>query len=213
MTAESLTSGRDTTADARATALSAPSLNNQLFSHTPFRHAMLTACFSAATGEYLLRWLETDAPWVAKRTDFYEQFEFSCWDSVSPAAAYLTSTLVLDQVRDAMTGMFGVSFDDEVSIVCHKLVHGQHIGIHNDYLDDRDETHRLTIQVNRGLADADGGVLMLFNSDDAADIHRLLRPEHLSALAFEISPQSFHAVSQIHSGERYTIIYSLRAVR
>jgi hypothetical protein len=52
---------------------------------------------------------------------------------------------------------------------------------------------------------------MLFSSGDPADVHRVLRPQHLSAFAFEISPDSFHAVSQMHGGARYTVIYSLRA--
>jgi hypothetical protein len=54
---------------------------------------------------------------------------------------------------------------------------------------------------------------MLFSSGDPADVHRVLRPQHLSAIAFEISPASFHAVSQMHGGARFTVIYSLRARR
>jgi hypothetical protein len=32
-------------------------------------------------------------------------------------------------------------------------------------------------------------------------------------MAFAISPQSFHAVSTIQRGERYTLVYSFQAVR
>jgi hypothetical protein len=179
---------------------------------TPFRYATLTECFTPRTGEHLLEWFEHDAPWIAKRTDFYEQYEFSCWDSASPAACYLTGHDVLDAVGIAMTELFGREFEPRVSVVCHKLVRGHRIGIHNDHLVE-EESHRLTIQLNRGLADGDGGFLMLFNSGDPSDVHRVLRPTHLSALAFEISPDSFHAVSEMHGGVRYTIIYSLRARR
>ena len=179
---------------------------------TPFRYATLTGCFTPQIGEQVLEWFERDAPWTAKRTDFYEQYEFSCWDSASPAASYLTSCDVLGAIRAAMTEIFGCEFASDVSVVCHKLVRGHRIGIHNDYLDG-EETHRLTIQLNRGLADDDGGFLMLFKSGDPADVHQVLRPEHLSALAFEISADSFHAVSEMHGGARYTVIYSLRARR
>jgi len=178
----------------------------------PFRYATLTGCFAPQSAEHLLKWFESDAPWVSKQTDFYEQYEFSCWDSASPATSYLTRGDVLDAVRSAMREMFGREFEPDASVVCHKLVRGHRIGIHNDYLIG-EESHRLTLQLNRGLADTDGGFLMLFNSADPADVHRVLRPTHLSALAFEISPGSFHAVSEMHRGERYTIIYSLRARR
>lgn len=189
-----------------------PDLSSRDAVATPFRYATLTDCFASQIGEHILQWLERDAPWAAKQTDFYEQYEFSCWDSASPVAAYLTRDDVLDTVRSALTEIFGHDFEPGISVVCHKLVRGHRIGIHNDYLLD-EETHRLTLQLNRGLADSDGGYLMLFNSGDPSDVHRVLRPTHLSALAFEISAASFHAVSEMHGGERYTIIYSLRVRR
>lgn len=187
-----------------------PDLSHRSPSAEPFRHAILADCLSVPVGQELLRWFESDAPWVSKRTDFYEQFEFSCWDSAAPAAEYLTGEKTLAVVRALMTDLFGFGFESAVSIVCHKLVRGHRIGIHNDYLGG-EETHRLTIQLNRGLADEDGGFLMIFNSDDPADIHQVFRPQHLSALAFEISADSYHAVSEMHGGERYTVIYSLKA--
>ena len=187
-----------------------PDLRRRVVAASPFRYATFTECFAPNAAEGVLEWLEADAPWAAKRADFYEQFEFSCWDSASPAASYLTSRGVLDVVQVEMSKIFEREFEPHVDVVCHKLVRGHRIGIHNDYLVG-EETHRLTIQLNRGLADRDGGFLMLFNSGDPADVHRVLRPLHLSALAFEISSDSFHAVSEMHRGERYTIIYSLRA--
>ena len=53
---------------------------------------------------------------------------------------------------------------------------------------------------------------MLFNSADPTDIHKLFRPVNLSGLLFEISAASHHAVSQVHGGARYSLIYSLRAI-
>ena len=193
-----------------AAAWQLPDLSQRSVSTQPFHHAVLTECLSPRVGNQLLQWFEDDAPWVSKRTDFYEQFEFSCWDSTAPAAQYLTSNETLGVVRAVMMDIFGCGFESSVSVVCHKLVHGHRIGIHNDYLVG-EETHRLTIQLNRGLRDDDGGFLMIFNSDDPADVHQILRPQHLSALAFEISADSYHAVSEMHGGERYTVIYSLKA--
>ncbi len=198
--------------ESEAVAWPQPDLSSRAVNTAPFRYATLTGCFTLQVGEKVLEWFERDAPWIAKQTDFYEQYEFSCWDSTSAAASYLTSGSALDAVHTAMTEMFGHEFEPDVSVVCHKLVRGHRIGIHNDYLVG-EESHRLTIQLNRGLTDDDGGFLMLFNSGDPADVHRVLRPLHLSALAFEISTDSFHAVSEMHGGERYTVIYSLRTPR
>ena len=73
------------------------------------------------------------------------------------------------------------------------------------------ETHRLTVQLNRGLRDEDGGFFMLFNSDDPSDVHRILRPVSASAIGFAIGPDSHHAVSRLHGGTRFTLVYSFHA--
>jgi hypothetical protein len=177
---------------------------------TPFHYANFEKCWPDVIGEAILEWFEDAAPWHLTCTDFYEQSEFSCWDSLSPVATFLRSDDVLHAVRATMTHLFAKTFEESVNVVCHRLLPPQKIGIHNDALVG-EETHRMLIQFNRGLKDADGGVLMLFNSDDPSDIHRLLRPVHLSGFAFEISTTSNHAVSQIHGGERYSLIYSFRA--
>lgn len=188
-----------------------PNLRHRSLKDTPFRYAILSDCLSSNVGRAILAWFEDGAPWRLKRTDFYEQHELSCWDSTSPVASFLTSPDVLNIVRLSMAEIFGRHFDETISVVCHMLLEGQRIGIHNDFLVGED-SHRLVIQVNRGLSDADGGILMLFNSDDPADIHNLLRPVSLTGFAFEISAASYHAVSQVYEGARYTVIYSLRAI-
>ena len=64
---------------------------------------------------------------------------------------------MLEAVRNGMTAVFDSAFDDEVNVVFHRLLPPQRIGIHNDYLAG-EETHRLIIQLNRGMSDSDGGV-------------------------------------------------------
>jgi hypothetical protein len=188
-----------------------PTLKQRSVETSPFRFATFLRCLSPELGDALLAWFEGDAPWRLTRTEFYEQYEFSCWDSSSPLAAFLTSREILGVVRAEMTEIFDRRFEGGVDVVCHRLLPTQKIGIHNDYIPGQ-ETHRLTIQVNRGLTDTDGGVLMLFNGNDAADIHELLHPLSLSGFAFEISADSHHAVSQVHGGVRFSVIYSLRAL-
>lgn len=188
-----------------------PDLSQRIVREKPFRYATVHECLETNLGDEVLAWFEHDAPWHLKRTDFYEQYEFSCLDSTSPIASHLTSSAVLDAVRSEMMDIFGRAFEEPISVVAHKLLEGQRIGIHNDYLVG-EESHRLVIQLNHGLSDDDGGFLMIFNSDDPADIARVMRPIHVSGFAFEISSASFHAVSEVHGGVRYSLIYSLCAL-
>jgi hypothetical protein len=174
----------------------------------PFRHFVLGRCLDPKCASVLLDWFEADAPWRLVETDFYEQYEFSLFDADPPGLGEaLIEPAGLTEIRWRMASLFGVEFEDRVSVVAHKLSRGQRIAIHNDYLAG-EETHRLVIQLNRGLRDEDGGFFMLFNSSDPEDIHRVLRPVNLSGLGFEISARSFHAVSRMHIHERYTLVYS-----
>jgi hypothetical protein len=147
----------------------------------------------------------------------------ACWTSnciagSSPAQrlpmplAHLVEPAGLEAARRFIEEEFACQLTDRIDVVAHKLLPGQRIAIHNDHLVG-EETHRLTVQLNRGLSDEDGGFFMLFNSRDAADVHGVLRPASNTAIAFEISTESHHAVSRLHGGERYTLVYSFHAHR
>lgn len=156
----------------------------------------------------LLAWFETDAPWKLVETDFYEQYEFSLWDVEVPAPLrILREPAFLRLLRTKFEDLLDVKFGDDVDVAAHKLIPGQRIRLHNDFID-RESTYRLLIQLNRGCKDEDGGLLLLFNSSDPADIHKAFRPIHNSAIGFVVSPTSNHAVSLISGGERFTLVYS-----
>ncbi|MCV0383747.1 MAG: 2OG-Fe(II) oxygenase [Erythrobacter sp.] len=177
----------------------------------PFRYFVAEHCLDAAIEPVLLDWLETDAPWTLVETDFYEQFEFDLRDAdLPPALACLVDPEMLGRLRRKMEQALGDALAQHVQLVAHRLDPGQRIAIHND-MREGGETHRLTVQLNRGLTNADGGFFMLFNSDDASDVHRILRPVSGSAIGFAISSASHHAVSRLHGGTRFTLVYSFYA--
>jgi hypothetical protein len=179
----------------------------------PFSYLLLERVFPHAVVECLITWLERDGPWRLVETDFYEQYEFSLLDVELPMPlAHLVEPAGLEAARRFIEEEFACQLTDRIDVVAHKLLPGQRIAIHNDYLVG-EETHRLTVQLNRGLSDEDGGFFMLFNSRDAADVHRVVRPASNTAIAFEISTESHHAVSRLHGGERYTLVYSFHAHR
>ncbi len=190
----------------RAFAIGCPELQP-----TPFAHVMVDRCLGEADEAALLTWFEQDAPWRLVQTDFYEQYEFSLLHvPLSPPVARLFAPAVLDDLRRQMAETFGSALTHQVSAVAHKLLPGQRIAIHNDYLVG-EETHRLTVQLNRCLREEDGGFFMLFNSFDAADVHSIHRPVSANGIGFAIGPQSHHAVSRMHGGERFTIVFSFYA--
>lgn len=178
---------------------------------TPFRYFLAAKTLVPSVEAKLLDWFERDAPWKLVEADFYEQFEFDLRDAQLPEPlTTLTTPEMLDGIRQKVQAALGDPLGPYVQVVAHRLELGQRIAIHND-MREGGETHRLTVQLNRGLDDEDGGFFMLFNSDDPNDVHRILRPISGSSIGFAISPTSHHAISQLHGGTRFTLVYSFYA--
>jgi len=174
----------------------------------PFPYAISPESLDLNVSSQILGWLESDAPWRLVETEFYEQFEFSLYDSQPPLSlTFLRSPDFLAAMKTRMASMFGAELDEQIDATAHRLVPGQRIRLHNDFIPGA-ETHRLMIQLNRSWKDENGGLLLFFNSADPSDIHKIFRPVHNSAVAFAITRESHHAVSTVYGGERFTLVYS-----
>ncbi len=177
-------------------------------SSKPFPYFVSPEALQPAMSQSVLAWLETHVPWQLVKTDFYEQFEFSLWDALLPwSLNFLRSPFFLMSIKKRLEEVFGVDLKDHPDITAHKLIPGQRIRLHNDFIPGA-ETHRLLVQFNRGWQDTNGGLLLFFHSDDPADIHKIFRPRHNSAVGFALTQHSYHAVSTIHAGTRFTLVYS-----
>lgn len=174
----------------------------------PFKYFLADEAFDRGISLLLLDWLESYAPWKLVITDFYEQYEFNFLEVQLPAPLFfLQERTFLDNIKEIMEKIFEVNLSPRIDLSAHKLIPSQRIRLHNDFISGQ-ETHRLLIQLNRGWADGKGGLLIFFKSPNPADVHRVFLPVHNSIVGFAISPNSHHAVSTVHSGERFTIVYS-----
>jgi Rps23 Pro-64 3,4-dihydroxylase Tpa1-like proline 4-hydroxylase len=181
------------------------------FFSAPFPYFFSPTALTEETSSSVLAWLENCTSWKLTETDFYEQHEFSFWDVELPAhLSFLKKLDFFNTLRTRMEELFGVRLQQRLDFTAHRLVPGQRIRLHNDYIPGC-ETHRLLIQLNREWTDENGGMLMFFNSSDPTDVHRIFHPTHNSAVGFAISMDSNHAVSTIHGGERFTLVYSFYA--
>lgn len=176
----------------------------------PFPHFMAPAVLPVGLAERTLAWLEGSTAWQLTTTSFYEQYEFSLFGAKLPASVReLVSPVLLDAARRQLEEILAAGPLELTDVAVHKLTDGHRIGIHNDYLGQA-ESHRLLIQLNTGWQPDHGGYLLLFNSADANDVHSLVAPHHNSAVGFEISPRSHHAVSMVYDFHRYTLVYTFK---
>ena len=182
-------------------------VNSIEFEALPFEHFTGHGGPPAARPEWI-EWLETEAPWKLTSTDFYEQYEFSLLHATpAPIVRRLIDPETLRSLRDLMSGYFRRALSERVDVTAHKLVAGQTIRIHNDYISGG-ESHRLLLQLNRGWEPAHGGYLMFFGGPEPESVCKVIDPGNGSVQAFAISPRSWHAVSTVHGGERFTVVYS-----
>ena len=192
---------------------------NPLDLSTAISRAHPFPCFSVARvvsnelEQTLLAWLETEAPWRLTVMDFYEQYEFDFQDVALPSELEpMFSQDSLDELRQNVGALFGTALKPQIEITAHKLNRSQRIRIHNDARPEG-ETHRLLVQLNRGWSEANGGLLMLFRGPEVEALDDIIEPTSGSAFGFEISTASYHAVSQVYQGDRYTLVYSFYADR
>lgn len=176
----------------------------------PFPHFCAETILPVIDENHILNWLEQTKDWKLIVTDFYEQLEFSFFDVVMPDSV---KHLIEEDTIKLIATTIEKSMDSHklelVGITAHKLVDGHRIGLHNDYIGG-EETHRFILQISSNWTEANGGYLMLFNSDNVEDVSKLILPLSNTAFGFQISPQSYHAVSTIYNFSRYSIVYTFK---
>jgi len=102
--------------------------------------------------------------------------------------------------------VFGVSLSGRINISAHKLTAGHHASIHTDNLPG--ETHRIVVQLNRGRADGSRGNLVLLAGPSPNDVEIVFKQRTNSAIGFPLGPASYHAVTEVKTGTRFSIIYT-----
>jgi Rps23 Pro-64 3,4-dihydroxylase Tpa1-like proline 4-hydroxylase len=174
----------------------------------PFPYFTALGAFGEDVSSAILEWLEAETHWKLVETEFYEQYELSLAGVSMPGSLeFLAGRRFLDDLRSKVERIFDVQLSESIDCTAHKLLPGQRIRIHNDFILGQ-ETHRVLVQLNRRWHSDQGGFLMFFNSRNPSDIHRVIKPVHDSVVGFAISEDSNHAVSIIHGGERFTLVFS-----
>ena len=181
--------------------------------HTqPFRYCRATNIYDEGTCDSLLYFFDHAAPWSLVRRPFYEEYELPLTADLLKNVCDVLCPDQLGRIRSAMEGAFGVSLQNRVEVIAHKMATGQRIGIHNDFGAPW-RSHRLVVWLSRGYSESYGGHLVLFNSHDPADVHRVILPEHNTAVAFALTSASYHAVTEVTEAIRYSVVYSFWTAR
>jgi len=113
--------------------------------------------------------------------------------------------------RDLIEREFRCVLGRHFTVGCNRMVEGQLIRIHNDSPDGARgvwENYRQLLYLDKDYTDDCGGALCLFAGSDTSTITRAVRPVFNTCVAMQLSTTSYHAVSKIRRGERYSVVVS-----
>lgn len=181
---------------------------------TPFTHFVRFDAIDSDAASATLEWLEESDRWVPRADPRYHFYELPLRDPASPKVASFLLGESCANVLTECSHAFGVSFDS-VTLAIHKMQPGCRIRVHTDHGTDA-VTHRFIIHLNRGWEAANGGLLLFLNAehrDEIHESHRYYMPQNRLGVGFEVSDRSYHAVSEVLAGTRYTLCYSLTPTR
>jgi len=183
----------------------------------PWPHFHVGQVLSHEMADRLLTWLETTDLFLPRREEFYRSSAFHLSpQNVPDHLSDFVSTETLKALMNKVEQLFGINFHERFSVSANRYGPSQGTLIHTDYVDvaRRDEyffTHRFLIYLNRDWQESNGGWLGLFNSANESDLAKTVAPANNTGIGLVISPRSYHAVSAVTRGNRYTLNFTFRS--
>jgi|GEM_PF-3306078 len=173
----------------------------------PFSYATVRKVNLIGLDETLV-YLKETLEWHRVKKEFYDQWELIFTPIQHGNLLKIFNKEELQKINLFLETVYGEPFYPIFTIGAHYLTDGQGIGIHTDRRVELGESHRLVIQLNEHWEEDYGGELIFFNSNNPQDVHEIVSPYDKSLATFQCCSRSFHAVSDIKKGKRYTLIFS-----
>jgi len=148
--------------------------------------------------------------WKHEESHFYKQHSAKIRPEDETPFAGLFRGAFFHPFKSRLEQLLGVSLRNCASMVAHKLITSQEIGIHNDYCDPAlgYESFRFIFQFARKEQLRSGGEISFLHSRDKNDIIQKYGYSENQGICFEITPYSYHYVEPVE-GERHTLVMYL----
>jgi len=188
---------------------------NEVF-EDPFRHSFCSEVLPWSVVSDVLDWCDNYQYWKHKTLPNFLSLYSNrpSIDEVPTNISWLFSENAFYEAKTFVEKSYDVNLSNQVDIQFQKMSSGDFVRIHSDYHNEKQQTHRFLVHFNKEWNETNGGFFMLFGDKAGGpDISNPIAylPKCNFAFVFEISELSHHAVSQVHDGNRYTLMYSFRA--
>lgn len=181
-------------------------------SDVPYPHFVASDCFDPVLGEMLLHWFEREAAWKLHEVEnFYRVYDLDLVTTPFPSRlSIMRQPAIYKEVRRVLEDQFDTVLSESPHVLIQKVTTCQAISPHNDWSSDG-PSHRFIVQLNRGWKAEQGGLFTLLTDPNNSPSQALL-PNHCSGFGFEISQRSYHAVTSVTEGDRYSIVFSYKSI-
>lgn len=181
----------------------------------PYKHAATVDIFDEELVSQLVQAFAYGVQWQHSE-GLWHSFSYASpaavdWLCGSPIAG-LIGTQAQEIMRAHLGTTFAREFTSKVELCIHRLDEGQWIGTHNDSPAPSGRSHCLVFTFSPAKLPRRGGEFLLMRFDPTGRKRdELVVGGHNSAVAIEISDQSFHRVGRVCEGRCYFLVCSFWA--
>jgi hypothetical protein len=178
----------------------------------PYPHAIGDGLFAPELVDDWLRTLESVSAWRPQDGGFYAADATAVAPSDAPDGAMreMLQPGGLARLEAAASQLFETTLCLHGPVIAHRMRPGQGVGIHSDRPAPGEETHRIVIFLARAPVPADGGHFLILAGPDVGRASSIIELASNTAVAFPLDDQSYHAVSRVVRGTRFSLVLSFR---
>jgi hypothetical protein len=157
----------------------------------------------------LYGWLAALDDWCAHPDAYYDVDQIDLLALEPPAGlACLFAPEALACLRAQLGQLWGHRFQPRMRVVAHRMGAGQGAGLHNDDPRGVEETHRMVLTLGQDASRQRGGLFAVFDSPSPDGLVHAWSPAHNQCLLFEANARSWHAITEVRYGLRYSVVLS-----
>lgn len=186
-------------------------LNSSLIeSHSgPYPHTIISPVFDDAVADELLSFLEGLNNWRTMEDHYYSLRTVELLDQKLPEP--LADAFSRDRLRGLeqdMSSIFSANLKLTGRITVLLLEDGQGLGVHSD--GNVAGHYRMAVTLSRAATVSDGGHFVVLSSEDGHGAEEIIWRRHNCGIVISLLPYSYHAVTNIRSVPRFSVVFTFR---
>ena len=175
----------------------------------PYSHTIINPVFDAAVADELLSFLENIKNWRTMEDHYYSLKTVELLEQKLPDR--LSVVFSRDRLRSLehdMSSIFSTNLILAERIMVLLLEDGQGLGVHSD--GNVAGHYRMAVTLSRAATLNSGGHFVVLSSEDGHGAEQIIWRRHNCGVVIPVLPYSYHAVTNIKSVPRISVVFTFR---